>query len=671
MSSDSDHENEELRIGVYVCHCGLNIAQTVDCRSAAEYAATLPDVAVARENMYSCADPGQIQIKSDIAEFGLNRVVVAACSVKMHGPTFMNVCAEAGLNPYLFQMVNIREHCSWVHMKDKEGATAKTKDQIKMAVASVRKAKPLEDRVVPMADSVVVIGGGVSGLQSAVDIADAGYRVYLVEKAPYLGGRSVQLNRIFDRMERISCVVTPLIMRVLNHPNISVYTSADVEEITGYIGNFKAKIRSLPRFISDECDACGKCEGVCKSEAQDEFQVGFGKRRAIHLPHKESLPYRYAIDPFLCEDCGACAEACPKGAIDLSATETEETIAAGAIVLSIGGQPYKPEEGNRWAYDGSNDVFTSLEMERLLHSEGPTAGRPLRRTDGNLPSRIAFIQCVGSRDEEHPWCSRICCMNTIKEAMTIKARYPQVRVSVYHDDIRLYKKEHEDSYRLARDSGVAFLRAKVSEVRPKNGTLEVVAIDEILDAETRQDVDMVVLATGTMRSEDAQKFGDMLKVPTSGDGFFLEAHPKLRPLETAIDGVFLAGTCQFPKDIGDCLLQAGGAAAKCLGLLSNEQIQLDAIISHIDQDKCNGCLVCVKKCPFSAVVTDELEIDGKRKKRARVIEASCKGCGVCAARCKQGAVEAQGFTDEQIDDQIDAALEEDPGGKILALVCHW
>lgn len=666
-----ESREEELRIGVYVCHCGLNIAQTIDCKAVAEYASTLPDVVVSKENMYSCADPGQIQIKDDIAEFGLNRVVVAACSVKMHGPTFMNVCSEAGLNPYLFQMVNIREHCSWVHMQDKEGATAKAMDQVRMAVAGVRYAKSLEDRVVPMTDATIVIGGGVAGLQAAVDVADSGYRVYLVEKVSYLGGRSVQLNRIFDRMERISCVVTPLIMRVLNHPNITVYTSTDVEEISGYVGNFRARLRSAPRFVSDECDACGKCEVVCKSEAQDEFQVGFGKRRAIHLPHSEALPFRYCIDPLLCDECGACSDACPAGAIDLSAKETEETLEAGAIVLAIGTRPYGPEKGNRWSYDGVNDVFTSLEMERLLHSEGPTKGRPLRRTDGNLPSRIAFIQCVGSRDENHPWCSRICCMNTIKEALTIKARYPHVRVSVYHDDIRLYKKEHEDFYRAARDSGVTFLRARVHEVTPKNSMLEVIAADELLDKETRQEVDMVVLATGMTRSDDAQKFGDMLKVPASGDGFFLEAHPKLRPLETAIDGVFLAGACQFPKDIGDCLLQASGAAAKCMGLMSSKRIRLDAIISRIDQEKCNGCLVCVKKCPFAAVVTDEVEVDGKMKKRARVIEASCKGCGVCAARCKQSAVEAQGFTDQQLLAQIDAALEEDPGGKILALVCHW
>ena len=663
--------DEEVRTGVYICHCGLNIAQTVDCKAVAEYAAGLPDVVVSRENMYSCADPGQIQIKDDIKEYGLNRVVVAACSVKMHGPTFMTVCAEAGLNPYLFQMVNIREHCSWVHMQDKDGATAKAKDQVKMAVASVALAEPLDDRVVPVTHEALVIGSGVAGLQSALDIANSGYRVHLVEKLPYLGGRANQLNRIFDRLERISCVLTPLVMMVLNHPLIDVYTNTDVEEVTGYIGNFKARLSIGSDPVGEECDACGKCAEACPIEIDDRFQKRFSKCKVISLPHEEALPHRYTIDREACDGCGACVAACPKGIIDLEAAGSTTDIEIGSIVLAIGSKIFKPAEGNKWAYDGKSDVFTALEMERLLAGNGPTGGRPLRRSDGMLPKSVAFIQCVGSRDDEHPWCSRTCCMTTLKEAVTIKVRFPRVAVSVYHNDIRLYKKEHEEFYRQARGLGITFLRARPSEVSLRDKGLEVKAFDEMLGEETSQVVDMVILATGMERSQDAQKFGDMLKVPASADGFFLEAHPKLRPLETAIDGVMLAGSCQFPKDIGDSLLQASGSAAKCLGMLTKDRIRLDAIISHIDQEKCNGCLVCVKKCPFSAVVTDEVEVDGKTRKRARVIDALCKGCGVCAARCKQKAVEAQGFTDEQIFAQIDAALEEDPGGKILALVCHW
>jgi heterodisulfide reductase subunit A len=668
----AEGREEEVRIGVYICHCGLNIAQTVDCAAVAEYAATLPNVVVAKENMYSCADPGQNQIKEDIAEYGLNRVVVAACSVKMHGPTFMNCCSEAGLNPYLFEMVNIREHCSWVHMQEKEEATRKARDQVKMAVAKVEYARPLEDRLVPMTRAALVIGGGVSGLQAALDIADAGYPVYLVEEAPYLGGRAAQLERVFDRTERISCLLAPLIMRVLNHHRITVFTSTDIENISGYVGNFKASLRIRPRLVTESCDACGACVKVCPIRVADEFQAFQGERGAIYLPHPQALPYRYCIDVDSCDRCGACVEACPREAVDLDMEEREEKIAIGTIVLAVGARPYEPPEGNRWGYDGKGDVFTSIELERLLHSEGPTRGVPLRRSDGKVPARVAFIQCVGSRDpEENPWCSRICCMNTIKEALTLKARYPTMKVSVYHRDIRVYKKEHEDMYRLARGLGIIFMRGRVERVEQKEGKLEVSALDEVMGGMTSQEVGMVVLATGFTKSDDAQRFQDMLKVPASADGFFMEAHPKLKPLETAIDGVMLAGSCQFPKDMGDCLLQASGSAAKCMGLLSKEEIRLDAIISVIDQEKCTGCLVCVKRCPFSAIVTDEVEVGGKMKKRARVIEASCKGCGVCAARCKQEAVEAQGFTDKQIFAQIDAALEENPEGKVLALVCHW
>lgn len=663
---------EETRIGVYICHCGLNIAQTVDCRAVCEYAATLPNVVVAKENMYSCADPGQIQIKSDIEEFDLNRVVVAACSVKMHGPTFMNVCEEAGLNPYLFEMANIREHCSWVHMKDKEGATRKAMDQVRMAVAGVTHARPLKDRLVNMTRRALVIGGGVSGLQAAVDMADAGHDVCLVEKSQYLGGTSNQLHRMFDHMEHVSCVVTPLVMKVLNHRKITVFTGTEVESVTGYVGNFRARLKVRPKLVSEACDCCGECALVCPVEVPCEFEAGLRSRKAVYLPDRNALPHVFCIDDEACNGCGACEDVCPRDAIDHGASSRYEEVDVGAIVLAIGAKPYVPPEGNRWAYDGSSDVFTSLQMERLLHGEGPTGGMPLRRTDGKLPRSVAFIQCVGSRDpSENPWCSRICCMNTIKEACHLKAKFPQMKVSVYHNDIRVYKKEHEDFYKLARDSGVVFMRAHVDEVVGKDGTLEVRALDEVLAAPTVQSVDMVVLACGMTRNEDAQALQDMLKVPNSADGFFLEAHPKLRPLETAIDGVMLAGTCQFPKDIGDCMLQASGSAAKCMGLLSKDTISLDAIISEIDQELCTGCLICVKKCPFGAIVTDEFEIEGKKKKRARVIEASCKGCGVCAARCRQGAVEAHGFTDEQVYAEIDAALEEEPGDKILALICHW
>ncbi len=663
---------EEVRIGVYVCHCGLNIAQTVDCAEVAEYASTLPNVVVAKENMYSCADPGQIQIKEDIKEYNLNRVVVAACSVKMHGPTFMNVCEEAGLNPYLFEMVNIREHCSWVHMQDKDGATRKAKDQIRMAVERIQYNRPLQDRLVPVNRKALVIGGGVAGLQCALDIAEGGYPVYLVDKQPYLGGMAVGMDRLFDNMERVSCVVNPLIMKVINHPLIHVYTSCEVENITGYVGNFHVSLKVTPRKVNENCNACGLCTEACPIQAKNEFDRGLSERRAIYLPHPQAIPYLYYIDKELCDGCGACVEICPQKAIELDMEEIEESIDVGTIVVAIGAQPYCPPEGNRWGYDGAGDIFTAPELERMLHPMGPTKGRPLRRTDGQMPSSIAFIQCVGSRDpQENPWCSRICCMNTIKEALIIKYRFPSIKISVYHNDIRLYKKNHEDAYRLARDWGVIFMRSQVEKVVEKDGTLEVRAHDAIIGETTSQEVDMVVLATGLVRSDDAQRYQDMLKIPSSADGFMLEAHPKLKPLETAIDGVMLAGLCQFPKDVGDAILQASGSAAKCLGLLSKDQIKLDAIISTIDQEKCTGCLVCVKRCPFSAIVTDEVEIEGKKRKRARVIEASCKGCGVCAARCKQKAVEAQGFTDDQIFAQIDAALEENPEDKILALVCHW
>jgi len=664
--------SQKPRIGVYICHCGLNIASTVNCAEVAEYAGTLADVVVSRENMYSCADPGQNQIKDDIRDHKLNRVVVAACSVKMHGPTFMRACSEAGLNPYLFEMANIREHCSWVHMKDKEGATRKAMDQVRMAVAKARFLKALEDRLVPVTKAALVLGGGMAGMRSALDVAEAGFPVYLVEKSPSLGGNAVRLERVFDRLDRAGCLVSPLAMEVASHPLIRVMPLTEVAETDGYIGNFEVVLKTRPRRVTADCDACGRCADVCPVDVPDEMQAGLSMRKAIFLPSRKAIPQVYCIDEEVCDHCGKCASACPLGAIDLDEESEETRIEVGAIVLATGAATYKPPEKNIWDYEEGGDVLTTPELERMLDPLGPTAGALQRPSDGEIPSHVAFIQCVGSRDPEgNEWCSRICCMNTIKQSILMKKRYPETQISVYHHDIRAYKKEHEDLFRLARELGVTFLRAKVEGVTAKGSGLKVRAADDILRKTTEQAVDMVVLAVGLVPGSDTETLKDMMKVPLSGDGFFQENHPKLRPLETVIDGVMLAGCCQSPKDLGDSVSQADGAAAKAMGLLSKDQIQLDAIISRIDQELCSGCLVCVKKCPFRAIVTDEVRVGEKTKKRARVVEAACKGCGVCAARCPKDAIEAQSFTDAQIFAQIEAALEVDPQDKILALTCHW
>ncbi len=669
----TDNGNGEApRIGVYICHCGLNIASTVNCAEVAEYASTLADVAVSRENMYSCADPGQNQIKDDIRDYKLNRVVVAACSVKMHGPTFMRACEEAGLNPYLFEMANIREHCSWVHMKDKEGGTRKAMDQVRMAVAKARYLKPLEDRLVPVTRAALVVGGGVAGMSSALDIAEAGFPVYLAEKSASLGGNALRLERVFDRLERAGCLVSPLAMETMAHPLITVMPLTQVAETDGYVGNFDVTLRTSPRRVTSVCDACGRCAEVCPVEVPDEMQAGLATRKAIYLPSRRAVPQLYCVDEEACDHCGKCEEACPLGAIQLDQEEEDTRIQVGAVVLATGAKPYQPPEQNPWGYKEGGDVLTTPELERMLDPLGPTGGALQRPSDGSTPSHVAFIQCVGSRDPEgNEWCSRICCMNTIKQSILMKKRYPETQVSVYHHDIRAYKKEHEDLFRLARELGVTFLRAKVEGVSRSGPGLMVRAADDILKKTTEQAVDMVVLAVGLIPGTETEGLKDMMKVPLSGDGFFAENHPKLRPLETVIDGVMLAGCCQSPKDLGDSISQADGAAAKALGLLTKDQIQLDAIISHVDQELCSGCLICVKKCPFKAVVTDEVQVGEKIKKRARVVEAACKGCGVCAARCPKDAIEAQSFTDAQIFAQIEAALENDPGDKILALTCHW
>ena len=663
---------EEVRVGVFVCHCGKNIGGVIDAAEVARYAEGLPDVVMPKDNLYTCAEPGQAEIRSAIDRYGLNRVVVAACSPKMHEPTFKRTCAEAGLNPYLFEMANIREHGSWVHMREPEAATAKAKDLVRMAVAKVRLARPLTDRRVPVTKAAMVVGGGIAGMQAALDIADQGIPVHLVEKTPSLGGRVAHLYRTFPHYQSAACVVVPKMAKVLAHPNITVLTDSEVASVDGFIGNFDVHVSQRARHVSPDCDSCGTCAEVCPIEVPDEHQAGLASRKAIHLPFSEAVPNRYVIDMEACDRCGACVDACPKSAIDLGEEGCDHEFKVGAMVVATGSQSYDPGVLGDFGYGLLPDVVTTTTLERMLDPTGPTAGHVVRPSDGREARSVAFIQCVGSRQTEgNEYCSRICCMTSIKQARELAEHDPGADVSVYYRDIRAPKKEYERVYADARESGVLFLRGNVEGVYETDGSLTVKAANEFLREQTEQAVDMVVLSTGCVPDASADSVRDILKVPVGPDGFFMETHPKLKPVETVIDGVFLAGSCLFPKDIREAIAQGSGAAGKVYGVLSKSELELDAIVAHIDPDLCSGCQTCIKQCPFQAIVADPLPEGDKRKVVARVVEAACKGCGVCAGACLKGAVDCRGFTDAQVFAQIDAALEEDPQSKILAFCCNW
>ncbi|MFH2011251.1 MAG: hydrogenase iron-sulfur subunit [Pseudomonadota bacterium] len=660
---------EETRIGVYVCHCGKNISAVVDTSAVADFASSLDNVVVARENSYCCAETGQAQIINDIKEHNLNRVVVASCSPKLHEPTFRRTVSEAGLNPYLMEMVNIREHCSWVHMREPDAATKKAMDLVKMGVAKAGLLKPLTDREVSTTKTSLVIGGGVAGLQAAIDIANAGHHVYLVEKSPTLGGKVAQLSGVSSDHQSPGCLLTPMMTEAIIHPNIDVFTNAEVKSVDGYIGNFKVKIIKHPRYVNENCNLCGECSSVCPVEVKDEFNAGMSSRKAIYLPFEQATPSRYVIDMEQCTRCGLCVESCPVNAIDLEVKEEELELDIGSIVVATGFESFNPQDKTKYSYSQFKNVITSLQLERMLDPEGPTEGKLIRPSDGKKPTKIAFIQCVGSRDEEgNQYCSKICCMSTVKQAKILKNLYPEIDITVYYRDIRLPRKELEHLYREVKEAGVLFVRGDIQEVsETEDNNLLINVHSETLNRTISRDMEMVILAVGLEPCIDGNLIKEIVKVPTSPDGFFMEAHPKLKPIDTVIDGVYLAGACLGPKDIAESIAQASGTAAKVCGLFSKDRLKLDGIISKVDPDVCNGCGICIKQCPFQAIIEEKV---GEEKK-AKVVEAACKGCGVCAGACPTSAIEAFSFTTEQIHAQIGAALEENPGEKIIAFCCNW
>ncbi len=655
-------KDKEIRVGVYVCHCGKNIAGVVDTTRAVEFASTLDNVVLAREDPYLCAEPGQKQIMEDIKEYRLNRIVIAACSPKLHEPTFRKTLSNAGLNPYLLEMANIREHCAWVHHDHKEEATEKASDLIRMGVAKARLLEPLKTRKVSTHKRALVIGGGIAGMQAALDLADMGIPVILVEKSPFLGGKLKDWGKIHPSMERAESIILPMGTQVLSHPLISVFTQSEVTDFSGYIGNFRITITQHPRGVSPDCDLCGKCVDACPVLLPDR------SGKAIGALSYGVNPSCMAINFEACTRCGACAEVCPQDAIQLNGDETQQTYEVGAVVTAVGFELFSPETQPKYGYGKIPAVISSAEVETFLKS--PQKGETLIHPKTNKEvHKIAFIQCVGSRDPEgNRYCSRICCMVALKQVKELLDRDPSLSITVFYRDIRTTKKQDEDLYREVRDRGVRFVRGLVQGVTGQETSATVTAHSEITNTMVEESVDMVVLSLGSVPPADRDKVKSVLKLSTSDDGFLLEAHPKLKPLDTAIDGVFLAGACQAPKNAAESIAQGSGAAARVAGLLTKEFLELDGIVAYVDLNKCHGeCLLCMKQCPFSAI--EPIVVDGKKK--PRIIEAACKGCGTCAGACPHEAMELKGFTRDQLYAQIDAALEVDPSHKILAFCCNW
>jgi heterodisulfide reductase subunit A len=673
-SEDTKKSSSDTRVGVYVCHCGLNIAGSVDCEEVAKYAEDLDDVVLSKHNRYTCSEPGQEEIKNDIKEHGLNKIVVASCTPRLHEPTFRATCEAAGLNKYNFEMANIREHCSWVHLHDRKAATDKAKDLVKMAVAKARLLEPQYETEVPVIKRTLIMGGGVAGIQAALDLADAGYKVYLVEKEPSIGGKMAQIDKTFPTMDCSICILAPKMAEAGRHRNIELITNADVTQITGYIGNFTVTIHKTPRYVTADCTACGDCSDVCPVGKPNEFDVGLALRKAIYTPFAQAVPSTYVINMDDCLGyqpiaCGKCKEACEREAIDFDQVPEDITVDVGTVIVATGVDVFDPTIVDDYGYTLYENVITSLEFERLINAGGPSGGRLIRPSDGAIPKRVGFLQCIGSRSQKNgnPYCSNVCCMNTIKDSLLIKEHWPETEIEVFYIDIRAFGKGFEDLYRRAKEEGVAFIRGIPAEIEEDKDTrnLRIRVEETAMGKMIEREYDMIILSIGIQPRHDSDVVQKLLTLSRTSDGFFMEAHPKLKPVDAPTPGVFICGCAEGPKDIKDSVTQASAAASRANILMAKGKVTVEAITSKIDPEICTGCGKCAKVCPYHAIEVD------KEKKTAKVIEAACSGCGTCGAECPFEAITMRHFTDEQIYSQIDASTDEDADKKVVAFCCNW
>ena len=657
------------RIGVFVCWCGSNIAATVDVKKVAETLGKEPGVVFSADYQYMCSQAGQDLVKNSIKEYGLTGVVICSCSPRMHEATFRKAAASAGVNPYMVEIANIREQCSWIH-KDMATATEKAIILGRAAVAKVHLNAPLTPGESPVTKRALVIGGGIAGIQTALDIADAGYEVDIVEKSPTIGGKMSQIDKTFPTLDCAACILTPKMVEAAQNEKIKIYSFSEVEEVKGFVGNFSVKIRRKARYVKEDiCTGCGACTEKCPmKKVPNEFNLGLDNRTAIYIPFAQAVPKVARIDPNYClklknGKCGLCSTVCEAKAIDYTQKDEFVEEKYGAIVAATGFNPIKVDKYDEFAYSQSPDVVTSLEYERLMNAAGPTGGTLLRPSDKTHPHTIVFVQCVGSRCDESKgksYCSKICCMYTAKHAMLTREKYPDTDVYVFYIDVRTPGKNFDEFYRRAvEEYGVHYIKGMVGKVAPHDGKLTVQASDLIMNEQIKIEADMVVLAAAIEPDKSARPLATMLTASMDTNDFFTEAHPKLRPVESPTAGVFLSGVCQGPKDIPETVAQASAAAAKVIGLLSKDKLTCNPCVAHSNEMMCNGCSTCANVCPYGAItyIDKEFRLGGGKTETRRVAsvnEAVCQGCGACTVACMSGAMDLKGFANKQIMAEVDA-----------------
>jgi len=645
------------KIGVFVCHCGINIASIVDVKRLVKYASNLDNVVVSKDYKYMCSDAGAKLIKNSIKNHKLDGVVIACCSPRMHEHTFRGVVESGGINAFNLEIANIREQCSWAH-DGKERASQKAEALVRGAVAKARLLEPLERSKISVNPNALVVGGGISGIQASLDLAEKGFKVFLVEKTPSIGGRMAQLDKTFPTLDCSGCILTPKMMEVANHPNIELITYSEIESVEGNIGNYIVKVKKKPRYVDmDKCTGCGDCVSACrmKDQISSEFDMGIGKRSAIYIPFPQSIPLKCTVDSENClmithGKCGKgplCVEACEADAIDFKQKEKIVELNVGAIIVATGYDLLDPSKLYEYGYSRYDNVITTLEMERLINSSGPTIGEILCPSNREKPKSITYILCIGSRDETScTWCCRIGCMSALKQVYLIREKLgDDVEINICYTDIRSFGKGYEEFYRKIRGNNTNFFRGKPSDVRKAEDHLKMDIFDTATNKLFEINTDMVVLVPELVPRSDADNFTRILHLTQSIDGFYLEAHPKLRPMDTFTDGIFLAGCCQGPKDIQDSVSHASGAASRAANILSKKELEAEPQVACVDEDLCSGCSICMSICSYNAIELIE-EDDGKS--HAKITEALCKGCGACVGACPSGAMQQRGYKDKQL-----------------------
>ena len=668
------------RIGVFVCHCGTNIAGTVDVAKVAEELGKVNGVVFSTHYTYMCSSAGQQMIEDKIHELNLTGVVLCSCSPRMHEKTFRSCAERAGLNAYKVEVANIREQCSWV-MKEMPDATEKAIALGKAAIAKTILDTPLIEGETPMTKRALVIGGGIAGITAALDIADAGFPVDIVEKDYTVGGKMARLDKTFPTLDCASCIVTPKMTEVSQNSNTRILSYSEVCDVKGYIGNFEVDIKRHPRFVDEtKCTGCGACIEKCPNKkVPNSFNLNLDNCKAINIPFAQAVPKVAAINADYClhmkglkngkdNVCGFCEKACTAGAINFNQKEEILTEKYGAIIVATGYNPISLEKFDEYAYSQSPDVVSSLEFERLCNASGPTNGHLLRPSDGKEPKNIVFVQCVGSRcsadsTKGHEYCSKICCMYTAKHAILTRDHYPDTDITVFYIDVRTPGKNFDEFYRRAVEQyGVHYIKGQVGKVTPlSDGTLDVQGSDLILNKQVHIKADMVVLAASIEADKTARPLATMLTTSMDNNDFFLEAHAKLRPVESPTAGIFLAGCCQGPKDIPETVAQSSGAAAKAICLLVKDKLKNNPCTANPNENACNGCGQCANVCPYGAITYIDKDFRGPNRTTitrhvSQVNTAMCHGCGACTVACPSGAMDLLGFSNKQILAEVDSVL---------------